>query len=98
MVVEWGVSMMPARVTPDAAQQDAERFRHAVVELGYQEQRGLEVCAHAFHDSAETIVGWRGCVNLGWFIFAVAHDGQQVRALPAGRPDGVACWVGATSR
>ena len=74
MVVEWGVSTAPVRPTPQAAQQDAGRFRHAVVELGYEEQRGVEVGAHALLDSAEAIVGWRGCVSLTWFAFAAVQD------------------------
>ncbi len=74
MVLEWGVFMAPVRPTPEAAQQDAKRFLHAVVELGYEEQRGVEVGGHAMLDSAEAIVGWRGCINLTWFAFAAVQD------------------------
>ncbi len=74
MVVEWGVSMAPVRSPPEAAQQDAQNFRRAVVELGYEEQRGVEVNARASLDGLEAVEGWRGGVSLTCFPFAVAHD------------------------
>jgi hypothetical protein len=84
MVVEWGVLMAAVRSTPEAAQQDAERFRQAVVELGYEEQRGADISAHALLDSTEAGVGWRGCVNLKWFSFAVSRreHGTRSRSVP----------------
>ena len=75
----------PVRPTPQAAQQDAERFRHALVELGYEEQRGVKVGAHALLESAEAIVGWRGCVNLTWSAFAAVQDERMTmsRSVPS---------------
>ncbi len=89
MVVEWGVLMAPVRSTPEAAQQDAERFRQAVVELGYEEQRGVDVGAHALLDSTEAAVGWRGGVNLTWFSFAVSRreHGTRSQSVPYMRAD-----------
>ena len=71
---DFGVSTLPVRAEPGAAQEDAERCRAALVEAGWADQSDAEVSAVFDHD----IDGWRGSINLDFGLLQPVEHGDAI--------------------